>query len=180
MSDWNAISAFMASVVPWPVSPQDAGYVNLHFSTVDRKNPTGPLRKGGGWPFRSVDSFVQRASWINTTTQFKDVWYCLSLQSQTKPNAKDPAKPRAHRLAANALKVKAIWADVDVGEKPGEYATIELALKAVIEFRERHGLPPFSAIVGSGGGIQIYWIARTEMTVREWAPYADGLRALMI
>src|SRR5712671_5249648 len=95
-SNAPTVTEFMSAVVAWPGSPTDPGFVNLHFSTVDRKNPTGPLRKGSGWPFRGVDTFVNRASWINTTTQFKDIWYCLSLQSQTKPNATDPQKPRAH------------------------------------------------------------------------------------
>lgn len=183
MTDWNAISAFMASVVPWPASQQDPGFVNLHYTSEDRnQNPASPPRKGGvkGWPYRSVDQFVNRVAWMGTVTQFKDVWFCLSLQSQTKPSKNNPSKLHAHRLTANALKVKAIWADVDVGTKPGEYATVEDALKAVIQFRERHSLPPFSAIVGSGGGIQIYWISTTAMTVKEWAPYAEGLRALML
>ncbi len=180
MTDWNAVSAFMASVVAWPVSLQDPGYVNLHYSTPDRKNPSGPLRKGMGWPFRSVDDFVSRAAWMQSVNTFKDAWFCLSLQKETKPNRKNAAKPYAHRLAVNALKVKSLWMDVDVGSKPGEYPDIKSALLAVVEFRERHSLPPFSAIVFSGGGIQVYWISQTAMTVEEWVPYAEGLRALMV
>lgn len=179
MSDWNAIQAFMAHVVPWPQTPADPGFVNLHFSSVDRKDPT-KLYKGGGWPFRSVESFIGRASWINTTDQFKDVWYCLSLQSQVKPNPRTPAKPKAQRLAANALSVKSLWIDADVGPKAGEYPTLEAALKALILFREKHKLPPYSALVASGGGLHGYWISKSALTVREWAPYAEGLRALLI
>src|SRR4051812_1160826 len=99
MSDWNAIQAFMVHVVPWPQTQSDPGYVNLHYSSLDRKDPT-KLYKGSGWPFRSVETLIGRASWINTTDQFKDVWYCLSLQSQVKPNPRNLAKPKAHRLAA--------------------------------------------------------------------------------
>lgn len=180
MTDWNAISAFMANVVPWPGSPTDPGYVNLHFSTIDRKNPTGPLRKGSGWPFRSLDPFIQRASWMNTTTQFKDAWYCLSLQSQTKPNAKDPTKPRAHRLAVNALQLKAIWIDIDVGIEAKKYPTLNDALKALIEFREKVGLPPFSALVGSGSGVHAYWISKDPMPRAVWEQYAQGLKVLLL
>jgi P4 family phage/plasmid primase-like protien len=181
MTDWSAVSAFMANVVPWPGSPSDPGFVNLHFSSVDGKDPT-KLYKGGGWPFRSVDALVSRASWITTTTQFKDVWYCLSRQSETKANHKDPKKPKAHRLAKNAIAVKAIWIDIDVGpstpEKP-KYPTVEEALKAIISFREKMKLPPFSAIVGSGSGVHIYWISDKALTPAEWAPYARGLQALL-
>lgn len=180
MTDWNAVTAFTAHVVPWPASPQDVGYVNLHFSTIDRKNPTGPLRKGSGWPFRSVDTFISKSAWLNTTDQFKDQWFCLSLQKECKPPANGGKNHRAHRLAANALSLKAIWIDADVGAKPGEYPDIATAVKALMSFKQRHGLPMFSAMVGSGGGVHAYWISRTPLTVKEWAPYAEGLKALML
>ena len=83
-----------------------------------------------------------------STKDFKDVWFCLSLQSETKPNPRTPDKPRAKRLSANALAVKAIWIDVDVG-KAGAYDTLGDALKAIIAFSENVGLPMPSAIVGS-------------------------------
>ena len=41
-SDWNAVTAFMAHVVPWPASPQDAGYINLVNGYVTRKVPDRP------------------------------------------------------------------------------------------------------------------------------------------
>jgi len=183
MTDWNASQAFMAHVVPWPTSPQDVGYVNLHFSSVDRKDAT-KLYKGGGWPFRSVEQFITRAKWVTTTTQFKDVWFCTSLQRLTKPNTRNPAKPHAHRLAANAVSLKAIWIDLDVN-RPGEtnpkkYASLEEALKTIFQFRSRVGLPAFSALVSSGGGLHVYWISKTAMKPSEWAPFASGLKALLI
>jgi hypothetical protein len=49
MTDWNAVSAFMAAVVAWPASPQDAGFVNLHYSMPNpRPTPGKPLIKGMG------------------------------------------------------------------------------------------------------------------------------------
>lgn len=183
MTDWNKVQAFMAHVVPWPTSPQDVGYVNLHYSSVDRKDPN-KLYKGGGWPFRSVEQFISRAQWVNTTSQFKDVWFCLSLQRHTKPNHKTPAKPLAHRLAANAVSLKAIWVDLDVNRpgdnNPKKYASLSDALKAIITFRERNNLPPFSALVGSGGGLHVYWISKTPMSPYEWAPFASGLKTLLM
>ncbi len=44
-SDTPTVTEFMSAVVAWP-GPNEPGYVNLHYSTVDRKNPSGPLRKG--------------------------------------------------------------------------------------------------------------------------------------
>src|SRR3954465_13210440 len=124
----------MAAVVPWPGSLQDPGYVNLQCSTPDRKDPAKVVGIHG-WPFRSVDSIINRASWVNTTTQFKDAWFCLSLQSTTRLNPNGSGKVQAVRKATNALAVKALWIDVDVGKKDG-YATIQEALRAAIEFKD--------------------------------------------
>ena len=79
---------FMSVVVPWPGSPQEPGYVNLQDSYVDRKTPDGKKNgkwqpvSAGVWPFRDVGQLVNRAAWINYYgAQFKDVWFCTSLQS---------------------------------------------------------------------------------------------------
>jgi Protein of unknown function (DUF3987) len=184
ITDWNAIQAFMAAVVPWPGTPQDPGYVNLHYSTPNtRPNAKEVLLKGMGWPFKTVDDLVGRASWINTVAaKFKDVWYCTSLQSASGVNTK--GKPKAVRLAANAVSLKAIWADIDVGpSEPGKkpkYATIEEALRAVLLFAKTVGLPTPSSIVYSGGGIHVYWISKDPLERDQWASYAAGLKSLLL
>jgi len=183
MTDWNAVSAFMASVVAWPASATpEAGYVNLHYSIVDQKKP-GNLVKGLGWPYQSIDEFIKRAGWIAGGHQaMKDVWFCTSRQSQMKLNAK--GKPKAVRFAANAVAQKSIWIDLDVGpSEPGKkpkYATVADALKAVLLFARTVGLPDPSAIVFSGSGVHVYWISKTELTPAEWQPYASGLKNLLL
>jgi hypothetical protein len=180
MTDWNAVSAFMAAVVAWPASPQDAGFVNLHYSMPNpRPTPGKPLIKGMGWPFTKVDEFVSRAAWLNGNTNFKDQWFCTSLQKTMKHNSH--GKPKAVRFAANALAQKSIWVDIDVGpDDPKKYATVEEALAAILLFQKTVGLPPPSAIVFSGSGIHVYWISKTPLTPDQWAPYANGLRNLLL
>jgi predicted P-loop ATPase len=174
---------FMSAVVAWPGS-QDPGYVNLHYSMPNlRANAKQKLLKGMGWPYRAVDDLVNRAAWINTVPdKFKDVWFCTSLQSMSGTNSK--GKPKAVRLATNALAVKSIWVDVDVGPpeagKKPKYPDLPTALKAVLLFASTVGLPNPSAMVYSGGGIHFYWISKTAMTPREWAPYASGLKNLLL
>jgi hypothetical protein len=139
------------------------------------RSEDGKYPIGGGKPFKTVDSFVSYAGWAIKQHAIKDLFFCLSLQREVGTTSK--GKLKGKKSAAAALALKAIWLDIDVG-KEGAYATIEEALKAVISFREKHALPPFSAIVGSGGGIHVYWISKTAMTPDEWRPYAEGLKAL--
>jgi Virulence-associated protein E len=173
-TDWNAVSAFMAIVVPWPKSAADPGYVNLHFSSVNSR-PGGKDKFVGGWPFQSVDQFVRRAAWIESTTQFKDVWFCTSLQTQMGTNTK--GKPKAKRCAQNALALKAIWIDLDVGPEAKKYPTVEEALKEVLVFQEQVGLPMPSAVVLSESGLHVYWISEMALPPAIWAQFARGLRA---
>ncbi len=183
-TDWNAVSAFMANVVAWPGSSQDPGFCNLHYSMPSRTpTPERPLAKGMGWPFKDVTKFVERAAWINTVpAKFKDVWFCTSLQSKAGTNTQ--GKPKAIRLAANAVNVKALWVDIDVGPaEPGKkpkYETIEIALRAILAFQVAVGLPAPSAIVYSGGGIHVYWISKVPLAPDEWYAYADGLKQLLL
>jgi Protein of unknown function (DUF3987) len=183
MTDWNAVSTFMANVVAWPASlTPDAGYINLHYSMGDKKDPT-KLVKGLGWPYQSIDQFVKRAGWIASgKAAMKDVWFCTSRQSKTGVGT--AGKTKAVRFAANAMAQKSIWIDLDVGpSEPGKkpkYATIEDALKAVLLFAKTVDLPDPSAIVFSGSGVHVYWISKTELTPAEWQPYASGLKNLLL
>ena len=107
MTDWNAVSAFMANVVAWPVSPEDAGYVNLHYSMeIAAPNQPKKMIKGMGWPFKDLDSFVRRASWLPTTSQFKDAWFCTSLQSTAGKNTK--GNPKKQRDCGNIVNIERI------------------------------------------------------------------------
>ncbi len=73
----------MLSVVPWPTD--GVGHLNLHYSMV---NPRAgepeqePVIKGMGWLFQTILSFLERAAWMRTTNNFKDVWFCTSWQKE--------------------------------------------------------------------------------------------------
>jgi hypothetical protein len=83
-------------------------------------------------------------------------------------------------MRQNALALKAIWVDIDVKEGPKHYNTIAEAWETICKFRVDAGLPMFSAVVSSGGGLHVYWISKTAMSSDEWRPYAEGLKALLL
>ncbi len=178
MPNWNDIQHFMEAVVPWP-GPENPGYVNLHYS-LKPKDGGKPLT-GMGWPFQKPEDFLSRAAWINNMPNFNDVWFCTSRQRSAGLNTK--GKPKAVRLHANAVQLQAIWIDIDV--KPGDatgkhYTSIAEAWAAICAFRDKMGLPQFSAVVNSGGGLHVYWISDKPLDPSEWAPYAQGLKAALL
>jgi hypothetical protein len=180
MTDWNAVSAFMGAVVPWPASSQDAGWVVMPNGYPDKNTasgrlPSGKYPIGAGRAFKTVDDFVNFVGWATQQHFYKDLFFCLSLQRDVATSRN--GKPKGKRSAAGAMALKAVWLDVDVGKEDG-YPTLQDALKALIDFQQRNNLPKFSAIVASGGGLQPYWISKTAMTQDEWRPYAEGLKAL--
>ncbi len=84
------------------------------------------------------------------------------------------------RSASNALALKSIWLDIDVKDPPKGYATKDEARHALDAFVKAAGLPAPSAIIGSGGGLHVYWISSNPLTVDEWKPYAEGLKTAAI
>ena len=133
-----------------------------------------------GWPLEDPSAFDRRASWINTTTNFKDVWFCTLRQKEAALNTKN--KPKALRRHANATDLKAIWIDADV--KPDDttgkhYTSMGEAWDALCAFRIKVGLPQFSAVVNSGGGLHIYWISDIALD-QGVVTLRRGLKALLL
>lgn len=162
----------MRRVLPWP--GDGPGFCNLHWST-DQMDPRGkPYWRGKA--VKSPDDFMSTAKWAATTSGIKDLYFCLSQQSQ-QTTTKD-GKPKVFRLAENAMALRSIWIDVDVKPPPKGYATASEALNAIMKFCADAGLPKPTALVGSGGGIHVYWISDKVLLPDVWAGYASGLRAL--
>ena len=188
MTNWNAVSAFMANVVPWPGSPTDPGHVGLWYSmpnpSFDATKKVGHNNKKqfiSGWPYRAVDQFVSRAGWVVQAAEakFKDIWFCTSLQKKDALNKR--GKPKAQKHAIDAVKLRSIWVDIDVkADDPKCYASRDEAWTAFSTIRKQLNLPRPSAVVSSGGGLQVWWISKVDLLPHEWEPYAKGLKALLM
>ena len=159
---------FLRRVVPWPLDGTP-GVINVHWTKPDKPGMPGK-------PVTRLDDFISLAEWAkNHPSICKDIYFCLSLQSSVGSvvNGKTTAK----RSKANALALKAVWLDIDVKAPPKGYETLQGALAAVKQFIDELKLPQPSALVGSGGGVHVYWINDTPLTPDEWRPYAEGLKA---
>lgn len=175
---------FLENVLVWPGSAQAPGWINVHVNAKNEPKPGEPTKNGGkpwvvGWPFKTVDEVINRVSWVESVADFFNVWVCMSQQSECTTNTNQ--KPKAVRKAAHATWLKAIWIDCDV--KPGDakhYHTMTEAFDALDAFRVKVGLPPYSMVVNSGGGLHIYWISDTPLSPDDWRPYAEGLKNLLL
>jgi Family of unknown function (DUF5906) len=164
---------FLSRVVPWPENPNDdgaSGHVNIHWT----------MRKNGevlwpGKPTRTVTDFLKLVRWVLGQPDPGNIYFCTSLQRECARNAK--GRPKAIRSAENALALKAIWLDIDIKPPPKGYATIEEALKAIDKFKDHYELPAPTYIVASGNGLHVYWISTRTLSVDEWRPFAEGLKA---
>jgi hypothetical protein len=166
----DEVAEFLARVVPWPDSDDATGYVNLHWTML---GDDGKLIWPGK-PCRCVDEFMRLTRWALTRPSTRDVYFCLSLQSETRTNKR--GRVVAARLQKNAIALKAIWLDIDVKEPPKGYATVQEAWAALKEFYKAVGLPTPSALVASGGGLHVYWISKRALTPEQWQTLAVGLK----
>lgn len=84
------------------------------------------------------------------------------------------------RTQANVETISAFWADIDtqISHAKATYQDKEQALAALVEFSSKVSLPAPSAIVDSGGGLQVYWALNEMLTPAQWTPIAKRLLAL--
>ena len=158
----------MEQVVAWPGS-EGPGYVNLHWTS-----PKGPGMRGK--PYKDVQSLMDMAQYAtNKPAVYKEIYFCLSTQSATGKLIH--GHPVAARIKQNAIRLKAIWLDIDVKDGPKNYHSLAEALDALTAFTAAAHLPPPSALVFSGGGVHVYWISDRPLLPAEWRPYAEGLKA---
>jgi len=82
------------------------------------------------------------------------------------------------RTQGNVAFLRTIFLEIDCGAgKP--YADQAAAMLALRAFIDKHKLPT-PTIVGSGGGVHVYWVLDRDVTVDEWLPVAKSLKTLCL
>ena len=161
---------FLRRALPWP--GRDApGYVNLHWTMLNPRSAKETIWSGK--PTTTVAEFQRLTKWALKTPTIRDIYFCLSLQARTGKNTR--GKFTVLRNKEHAIALKAIWLDVDIKEAPKGYSTLIEAVSAVLAFAKAIKLPRPSALIGSGGGLHVYWISDKPLTPDEWRPYAEGV-----
>lgn len=162
---------FLNRVVDW----DGVSYVNLHYFV---QKPGYDRRFMQGTAVQSVDAAIEQLIWLAGQSHPQDVYFCTATQAscEEKQFGRRLVKT-AIRNRDQALHLKALFLDIDVGKKDG-YATPTDAIDALKKFILDTKLPAPTAIVASGtGGFHVYWIAQQPWEVTAWQPLADAMVA---
>lgn len=119
---------------------------------------------------------VRAIEWAMTLQETRDVYLCLSAQRLANVRTSRAGKQYLLpiRSQENALTLKALFLDIDI--KPGSgYPDVPSAVAALKNFLEQSKMPKPTMIVGSGGGMHVYWTMIRAIMPREWQPMADAL-----
>lgn len=180
----SATKLFLARVLAWPQDGDAPAYVNIHNTfepsdkTTVRKDKTGKeILPWTGRAFKSLDAAVKGVTFLNTSANSKDIYFCTSTQiyAEEKVSAKGFKYDKAIRTADGAVKLKALFIDCDLKGGDHGYDTPQEFAAALASFLTATGLPKPTIIIASGGGYHMYWCLLRALTVDEWLPLAYAL-----
>lgn len=164
---------YLARVVPWPQDGEAPFYVNVHWTA---KAPDRDKPFWSGRATRSVQEATRTIEWALSLPETRDVYLCLS--SQRTANARTSKVGKTYLLPVraqdNAVALKSLFLDIDIKEGSG-YPDVPSAVAALKNFLHQTNLPQPTMIVGSGGGMHVYWVLMRAIMPHEWQPMADAL-----
>lgn len=123
-------------------------------------------------PFENAQTLVDGINDLKSTCISKEVYFCpASLSTLRNPND-------GFRKSDNVHKLRSLYLDVDIRDKPAFCHSYEDAIADLARFCEKAEFPqPW--VVDSGNGLHIYWQLEREVNVAEWERLALGLLDLV-
>jgi hypothetical protein len=162
---------FLSRVVPWLPDT----YVNIHW-TRQAEGYDRPFWAGRACS--TIDQMLSTLKWVESLKDTRDIYACLSAQAvaiERVAKASGRTYLEAERKRQNAVGLKALYMDIDVGKGNG-YDTMQAAVNALGGFTKLVGLPMPSIIVQSGsGGMHVYWVLDRVLPPEEWQKHANAL-----
>jgi hypothetical protein len=123
-----------------------------------------------------VQEATRTIEWALGLQDTRDVYLCLSGQrnAQVRTSQKGREYMLPVRSQDNATGLKSLFLDIDIKAGSG-YPDVPSAVAALGEFLKATGIPRPTMIVGSGGGMHVYWVLDRAVIPAEWQPLADAL-----
>lgn len=129
-------------------------------------------------PVADVDEAADTALELDRTTA-NNVYFALATFKEVKYKEKNGFTSPVGRTQDNALRVKCLWQDWDVGKgNDNSYASREDALAGLKRYLKEVNLPA-PLVVSSGYGIHTYWVFDACVPASEWEGIAQYQRIIM-
>lgn len=173
---------FLARVMAWPQDGDIPAYVNIHNTFEPSDKSTLKVVKGktlypwGGRACRSVDEAINYINW-QAGASGRDIYFCTSTQAlaQRKDGKGGRVYFNAMRSQEQAVKLKALFIDIDLKEGDNGYATMAELTAALGQFLKDTSLPRPTMMVMTGGGIHVYWLLVRPLEINEWMEMSYAL-----
>lgn len=176
---------FLARVLAWPQEGEPTAYANIHYTfdppdksklKIDPKTGKHKL-PWAGKACVTLNEAVKTVEFCNGSQTAKDIYFCTSTQAfaQEATSAKGFKYFKAVRASENAVKMKALFIDIDLKGGEHGYDTPKEFTAALGKFLKDTGLPRPTMIVSSGGGFHIYWCLLEALKIEDWMPLAYAL-----
>lgn len=166
------LQTFLAWVVPAGEN-KSVCYMALDWTPPDRDRPLIVHRV-----CETTRDLANSLKWREENRPANLFFACASYHPTPIPEGK--RYPVALRKATNIAYLKALWCDIDCKGDEDTYASKKDALRALSKLVQDTDLPKPSILVDSGNGIHAYWCFEEAMTLAEWQPRADALRAFFV
>jgi hypothetical protein len=111
---------------------------------------------------------VLKHHWYETPEQAGEAALRLDETGRTVYHACASFKEKNSRKQENAHASRAIWIDLDVGEGPLKYPTVQMAAAGLRQFLDTTALPVPTMLISSGGGLHVYWCFEDDIAVPQW------------
>jgi len=146
--------------------------------------------EGHGWAVRSYNpaEITQAASWLRWASGIKaDAYFAVAAYNVAEIGTSKRGEPtvRAKREQQNVHLIRTLVMDADIkrdGDKkdPGKvFPDRRKAVEWLKAYVKSTGMPMPNLWVNSGYGFHWYWVLEDAITLADWQPMADALRASM-
>jgi Protein of unknown function (DUF3987) len=172
-------SQYLARVLPWPNVGEPPAFVDIIYSVPGKDGSIkDPYWRGRA--VTSLDEAINALQWIKAQPDTIGIYACLSTQREAIPkvNRAGGTYYWAIRNQPNAVALKSLFIDIDTNATKQDekgYEDFDKATEALAAFIKATGLPVPNVIVGSGGGMHVYWVMSRALTPDEWKPLAYAL-----
>ena len=165
---------YLARVLSWPQEGDPPCWINIHWTFLSSNS----ARPGwGGRACKSLPDAVKAIEFALKGEGTRDIYACMSTQSQAEEvkTIKGWTYQKPLRLQANAVSLKSLFLDIDCKEGPTGYPDQRAATAALVDFLKASKMPRPTLIVGSGGGMHVYWTLSEALSPARWKPLAFAL-----